>query len=45
MSPTENIPSICKGHLLCFHPSFPRGEIYDLLTTKPEDAANGKQTE
>ena len=24
---------------------FPRGEIYDLLTTKPEDAANGKQTE
>ena len=23
---------------------FPRGEIYDLLTTKPEDAANGKQT-
>lgn len=23
----------------------PRGEIYDLLTTKPEDAANGKQTE
>ena len=24
---------------------FPRGEIYDLLTTKPEDAANGKQAE
>ena len=24
---------------------FPRGKIYDLLTTKPEDAANGKQTE
>ena len=24
---------------------FPRGEIYDLLTTKPEDAVNGKQTE
>ena len=23
MSPTENIPSICKGHLLCFHPPFP----------------------
>ena len=23
MSPTENIPSICKGPLLCFHPSFP----------------------
>ena len=22
-----------------------RGEIYDLLTTKPEDAANGKQAE
>ena len=23
MLPTENIPSIYKGHLLCFHPSFP----------------------
>ena len=28
-----------------FADRFPRGEIYNLLTTKPEDAANGKQTE
>ena len=31
---------------MCIRDSrFPRGEIYDLLTTKPEDAANGKQAE